>query len=137
MLPGVLPVQLGERPLAEPVPLGVDDWSLVWASRLPEATVAQIVPIVAADSYHPIDRSGTTCVSGVFETRSPEDAGVLLAAMTEWVAASPAGAQATATTLSDTRVQLIACDPGPDVAVATSSRAVTSLIDRQLVRLAG
>lgn len=131
------PVQLGERPLAEPVPLGVDDWSLVWASRLPEATVAQIVPIVAADSYHPIDRSGTTCVSGVFETRSPEDAGVLLAAMTEWVAASPAGAQATATTLSDTRVQLIACDPGPDVAVATSSRAVTSLIDRQLVRLAG
>lgn len=131
------PVQLGERPLAEPVPLGVDDWSLVWGSRLPEATVARIVPLVAADSYHPIDRSGTTCVSGVFETRSPEDAGVLLAAMTEWVAASPAGAQATTTTLSDTRVQLVACDPGPDMAVSTSSQAVTSLIDRQLVRLAG
>jgi hypothetical protein len=131
------PVQLGERPLGEPVPIGVDDWSLVWGSRLPEATVAQLVPIVIADSYHPVDRSGTTCVSGVFETRGPDDAAVLLAAMTDWVGASPAGAQATVTSLSETRVQLIACDPGPDVAVATSSRSVSALIDRQLVRLAG
>src|SRR5690606_6449015 len=114
------PVQLGERPLGEPVPIGVDDWSLVWGSRLPEARVAQLVPLVVADSYHPIDRNGTTCVSGVFETRGPDDAAVLLAAMTDWVAASPAGAQATVTSLSDTRVQLIACDPGPDVAVVTS-----------------
>jgi hypothetical protein len=127
---------VGERALGEPGSLGTDDWSLVWGARLPAATVDQLVPLVIADSYQAIDRSGTTCVSGVFEAGNPDQAAVLLAAMTTWVTNAPMGSAST-TALSDTRIQLIACDPGAADAVTAPVDAAAALVDRQLVRLAG
>jgi hypothetical protein len=131
------PIQVGERALAEPVALGTDDWSLAWGVRLSPDVVDQLVPLVVADSYQPIDRGGVTCVSGVFQVGDAGQAAVLVEALNAWVAASPAGGAATVMSLTDTRVQLLACDPGPDAAVATVSPSVTALVNRQLSRLAG
>lgn len=136
VLASAAPLQVGERSLGEPVSLGIDDWSLVWGARLPAATVDQLVPLVIADSYQAIDRSGTTCVSGVFEAGNPDQAAVLLSAMTTWVTGAPVGSAST-TALSETRVQLIACDPGAAAAVTAPIEAASALVDRQLVRLAG
>ena len=105
-------LQVGDRSLAPPVALGVDDWSLVWGSRLTQSTVDQLASIVVADSFRPIDRAGLTCAVAVFETANPTDAATVLAAMQTWAAASPAAAQSTVTQLADTRVQLSSCDPG-------------------------
>jgi hypothetical protein len=130
-------LQVGDRSLAPAVALGVDDWSLVWGSRLPQATVDQLASIVVADSFRPIDRAGLTCAISVFETANPTDAATVLAAMQTWAAASPAAAQATATQLADTRIQLSSCDPGADAATSALPGDVDAVINRQLTRLAG
>ena len=132
---GVL--QQGERALAEPVALGVDDWSLVWGTRLPADTVAALVGVVGADSYRPFDRGGITCIVGVFETASPTEAGLVLSAMATWAAAGPAQSQPAATSLSETRVQLVTCDPGVNSAVAPPASGVVDLVARQIARLEG
>lgn len=126
---------VGERALADPVALGVDDWSLVWGARLPEASASQLTRIVSADSYRPIDRAGVTCVVGVFETDTPADAAIVLSAMTSWAAASPPASQAVASSTSDRTVQLVSCDPGAEAATPPPSGVADSLIDRQLRRL--
>ena len=41
------------RSLAPPIPLGVDDWSLVWGSRLSQSTVDQLASIVVAGLVPP------------------------------------------------------------------------------------
>jgi hypothetical protein len=130
-------LQVGDRSLAPPIAIGVDDWSLVWGSRLPQATVDHLVTIVVADSFRPIDRGGLTCAIGVFETANATDATTVLAAMQTWTAATPAGAQASATPLSETRIQLSSCDPGAENASAPQASSVDALINRQLTRLAG
>jgi hypothetical protein len=130
-------LEVGDRSLAAPVALGNDDWSLVWGSRLPQATVDQLASIVVADSFRPIDRGGLICAVAVFETTNPTDAASVLAAMQTWVAGSPAGAQSTVAQLSDTRVQLSTCDPGADAAGVPQPGDVDALINRQLTRLAG
>jgi hypothetical protein len=122
--------------LAAPIPLGVDDWSLVWGARLPESTVDRMASVVVADSYRPIDRAGVICVVGVFETVSAADAAFVLSAMQTWVGASPAAAQASATSVGETRVQLRTCDPGAEASTAPLPGAVDALINRQLLRLA-
>ncbi len=129
-------LQVGERSLAEPIALGNDDWSLVWGTRLPAETVGQLTTIIRGDSYRAIDRNGVTCVVGAFETATAPEADIVLAAATAWVGASPLESQATATRLSETRVQLVTCDPGATVAPAPNPQAVVALIDRQLARLA-
>jgi hypothetical protein len=131
---GVL--QGGERPLADPISIGVDDWSLAWATRLPATTVVRLAEVVGADSYRPFDRGGVTCVAGVFETTTDTDAGFVLSAMATWAAAAPVESQATATSLSATLVQLITCDPGIEPAVAPQTQPVGAVLDRQLARLA-
>ncbi len=136
ILAAAAPLQVGERSLGDATSLGTDDWSLVWGTRLPAPTVDQLVTLVVADAYQAIDRSGTTCVSGVFEVGSPDQANVLLSAMTTWVAGAPMGT-ASASALSETRVQLIACDPGAAAAVNAPIEAAAALVDRQLIRLAG
>jgi hypothetical protein len=123
--------------MAPPTALGVDDWSLVWGSRLPPSTVDQLASIVVADSFRPIDRGGLICAIAVFETTNAADGAAVLAAMQTWVAASPPGAQATVTQLAETRTQLTACDPGASAAIAPQPGNVDALINRQLTRLAG
>ena len=130
-------LQVGDRSLAPPIALGVDDWSLVWGSRLPQPTVDQLASIVVADSFRPIDRGGLTCAIGVFETANPIDGATVLAAMQTWAAASPAGAQTTVTQLAETRTQLSSCDPGADATTVPQAGAVDAVINRQLTRLAG
>jgi hypothetical protein len=125
----------GDSSLATPAALGTDDWSLVWGARLPESNVDRLVAVVAGDSYRPIDRAGVTCVVGVFETTSPTDAQYVLSSMQAWVAAAPAASQAVATLVSDTRVQLVTCDPGPEASTAPQPGVVDALINRQLRRL--
>ena len=130
---GVL--QVGERSLADPISIGVDDWSLVWGTRLPADTVDRLTEVVGADSYRPFDRGGVICVAGVFETANPTDAGFVLSAMATWVASAPVEAQATVSSLSDTLAQLISCDPGIEAAVTPQPLPVSELLDRQLTRL--
>jgi hypothetical protein len=130
-------LQVGDRSLAPPVALGVDDWSLVWGSRLTQSTVDQLASIVVADSFRPIDRAGLTCAVGVFETANAADAATVLVAMQSWAAASPAGAQSTVTQLAETRVQLSSCDPGAEAATVPQPGDVDTIINRQLTRLAG
>lgn len=132
--PGAL--QVGERKLADPVAIGLDDWSLVLAQRLPVTTVEQLASMIVADSYQPIDRNGVTCVIGTFATATSPEADVLLVELTNWVNASPIESQATATRLGDATVQLSTCDPGPAVAITPNPDAVRLVINRQLARLA-
>ncbi len=126
----------GDRGLADPVALGTDDWSLVWGARLPSETVDLLVEIVIADSYRPVDRDGTTCFIGVFESASEADAASVLVAMSSWAAGAPAEAAALATAIDATRVQLEGCDPG-DATVAPDAASVEALITRQIARLSG
>lgn len=130
-------LQVGDRSLAPPTSLGVDDWSLVWGSRLPQSTVERLAAIVVADSYRPIDRGGVICAIAVFATGDPTDAATVLAAMQTWVAAAPAGAQSAVVQLGDRRIQLSACDPGAEAAGAGQPGSVAAVINRQLTRLAG
>lgn len=132
--PGAL--QVGERKLADPVAIGLDDWSLVLAQRLPVTTVEQLASMIVADSYQPIDRNGVTCVIGTLATAAPPEADVVLVELTNWVNASPIESQATATRLNDVTVQLSTCDPGPTVAITPNPDAVRLVINRQLARLA-
>jgi hypothetical protein len=129
-------LQPGDRSLADPEALGVDDWSLVWGARLPAATVDELADIVVADSYRPIDRSGTVCFTGVFQTASEAGATTLFDALSQWASAAPPSSQALATVLGPTRVQLEACDPGTD-AVAPDPSSAVALVGRQIERLAG
>ncbi len=128
-------LQPGEVSLAEPVALGIDDWSLVWAARLPAPVVDGLVTQVVADSYRPIRRDGTVCFIGVFQSSDDVGGAAVLAAMQSWVANSPVTAQAVATSLGATRVQLQACDPGAADPTAPNAGVVDGLIDRQQLRL--
>ena len=130
-------LQVGDRSLAPPTALGVDDWSLVWGSRLPQPTVDQLASVVVADSFRPIDRGGLICAIAVFETANPTDTASVLAAMQTWAGASAPSAQSTVSQLSDTRVQLSTCDPGAEAASSPQPGDVDALINRQLTRLAG
>ena len=129
-------LQVGEKALAEPVALGTDDWSLVWAQRLARPDAEQLASIVIADSYRPIDRNGATCAVGVFETAGVPEADIAMVHLTNWVNGAPIESQATVTRLAETRVQLIACDPGPQVAMTPNPDAIRLVVDRQLARLA-
>ncbi len=128
-------IRPGEVSITPPVALGNDDWSLAWGARLPETTVARLVEQVTADSYRPVDRGGTVCFVSVFETADEAAGSSVFAAMLSWAANSPAGAQAIATQLSPTRVQLEGCDPGADAGLAPNAGVVDALIDRQQLRL--
>lgn len=125
----------GEQSLASAAALGTDDWSLVWATRLPDSTVNRLIGQVRADSYHPIQRGETVCFVGVFESPSQTAGSSVFAAMLSWAANSPATSQAVATALTPTRTQIEACDPGASGGIEPNEGAVDSLIDRQQLRL--
>lgn len=127
----------GDRPLADPVALGLDDWSLVWANRLPAATVEQLNAAVTADSYRPVDRNGLRCFDVLFQTVSEVETPGVLAALIAWSAAGPVGAQAVASQLAATQVQLEACDPGVGATSPIDAGAVAVVLDRQITRLTG
>lgn len=128
-------LQPGDRSLSDSVALGTDDWSLVWATRLPESTVIRLVDEVTADSYRTVDRDGATCAIGVFETATEVDGGSVFSSMLIWAAAAPPASQAVATQIGPTRVQIEACDPGVTGGVAGNPGVVDDLIDRQQLRL--
>src|SRR5690606_38236401 len=79
----------GDQQVLEPVALGVDDWALIWGTRLSPAVVGQMADSLAADSYSVVDRSGVTCFVAVFQTGSDADGAALLANLTSWAAAAP------------------------------------------------
>jgi hypothetical protein len=126
----------GDVALGPPVALGTDDWSLVWRTRLPEPSVTTMIQHVSADSYLAVDRNGTTCFVGVFDTRDEASHGALFAALQSWVASAPAASQAAVVSLDATRLQLEACDPGAERGLAPNPGVVASLIERQRQRLA-
>lgn len=129
--------QPGEEQVLEPVALGADDWALIWGSRLVPATVGPMVDSLVADSYSVVNRSGATCFIAVFQTDSEASGAAMLSNLTTWSASAPVGAQAVATQLGPDRVQLEACDPGPDGAPVSVARPVDLVLQRQLDRLAG
>ncbi len=128
-------LQPGEVSLADPVALGIDDWSLVWGARLPQSTVDGLVGQVVADSYRPIERSGIVCFVGVFQTSDEAAGAAVLTALQSWAANAPVSTQAVATSLGATRVELQACDPGPGEQSTPNAGVVDALIDRQQLRL--
>ncbi len=128
-------LQADDRPVSAPVALGIDDWTLVWGSRLPAATVDELARIVAGDSYQPIVRNGGVCFAGVFQTTNEVAGSSLFTAMQQWVASSAAGSQAAASQLDLNTVQIEACDPGPAASTIPDPGAVDSLIVRQILRL--
>ena len=125
----------GDVALAPPAALGIDDWSLVWSTRLPEDTVTTMRQWVVADSYRPLTRSGTTCFVGVFRTADQASNEALLAALVSWAASAPASSQTTAAAIDATGVQLEGCDPGAVAAAPANPDVVASLIERQRERL--
>lgn len=129
--------QPGEEQVLEPVALGADDWALIWGSRLAPAIVGPMADSLVADSYSVVNRSGATCFLAVFQTDSEASGAAMLANLTSWSASAPVGAQAVATQLGPDRVQLEACDPGPDGAPAAVASPVDLVLQRQLDRLAG
>jgi len=128
-------VKPGDVPAADPVALGVDDWSLVWGARLPPFTVDRLIDAVSADSYRPFDRSGTRCFVAIFRSTSSADDGFLLSAMSSWAVAAPVESVAVVTELGPGSVQLEACDPGAAVVPAFDVEPVDELLDRQIERL--
>ena len=128
-------LQPGDRSLSDSVALGTDDWSLVWATRLPESTVIQLVDEVTADSYRTVERAGTPCAIGVFETATEAAGGSVFSSMLIWAAAAPPASQAVATQIGPTRVQIDACDPGVAGGVAGNPGVVDDLVERQQRRL--
>ena len=115
-------LQPGEVSLADPVALGIDDWSLVWGARLPQSTVDGLVGQVVADSYRPIERTGIVCFVGVFQTSDEAAGAAVLTALQSWAANAPVSTQAVATSLGATRVELQACDPGAGRAIHAQRR---------------
>ena len=130
------PLQPGETAVAEAVALGVDDWSLVWATQLRAPTVEQLVGLVTADSYRPIQRGELVCAVGTFQTATEGAADAVLGALQNWSVLAPAEAQSTATRTGPNQVQLVSCDPGT-AAVAPDLAIVDQLVARQSGRLAG
>ena len=128
-------LQPGDRSLSDSVALGTDDWSLVWATRLPESTVIRLVDEVIADSYRTVERGDTTCAIGVFETATEAAGGSVFSSMLIWAAAAPPASQTVATQIGPTRVQIDACDPGVTGGIAGNPGVVDDLIDRQQRRL--
>ena len=126
----------GEQELAEAVALGADDWSLVWGAYLTPTAVDLLLDAVIADSFRPIDRQGTTCFLGVFQTASVVDGTQVFSSLASWARAAPVASQAAATQLSSTRVQLEACDAGTSASGPAEVTAVDELITRQIERLA-
>lgn len=131
-----VPLQTGETALADAVALGVDDWSLVWATQLREPTVEQLARLVTADSYRPIQRGDVVCAVGTFQTGTEAEADTVLGALQNWSVLAPTEAQATAIRTGPNQVQLVSCDPG-NSAVAPDLAIVDQLIARQSARLAG
>jgi hypothetical protein len=130
---GLLPNEA--QSLAPPTALGDDGWRLVWQNRLPPATVDRLDTIVLADVYQPVMLGTAACFFAVFEAANDLDGAELLAAMTTWVGAAPVEAQAIATPVSPTRVEVQACDPGTTVDQPVDAAGVTTLVERQLARL--
>src|SRR5690606_3727734 len=89
-----VPLQTGETALADAVALGVDDWSLVWATQLREPTVEQLARLVTADSYRPIQRGDVVCAVGTFQTGTEAEADTVLGALQNWSVLAPTEAQA-------------------------------------------
>jgi hypothetical protein len=130
---GLLPNEA--QSLAPATALGADGWRLIWQNRLPPSTVDRITSIMAADVYQPVMLGTSSCFFAVFETANDLDGAELLAAMTTWVGEAPVEAQAIATPVSPTRVEVQACDPGTSVDQPVDAAGVTTLVERQLARL--
>lgn len=124
----------GDIPADPPVALGVDDWGLVWGAKLPASSVDRMTEVLTRDVYRTFTRGTASCFVAVFETDTEPRGALLLSALIGWSSSAPAKAQAVATQLSPTSVQLEACDPGADAPVPDAS-SVDGVIARQIARL--
>lgn len=122
--------------VTEPRALGVDDWSLVWGSRLPVSTVDELAALITADSYRVVDRAGRSCVLATFETASEADGARVAEALGVWGSTAPNETGTVVTRLEPTRVGIEACDPNM-IAGTPSLSGVNHVIGRQIERLAG
>jgi hypothetical protein len=125
----------GTESLAEPVSLGIDNWSLIWRNRLPERTVERLATLVTADAYRPVQRGSTQCFVGTFETGSETATADLLGSLSLWVSNGPVGAGATATLVAPTQIELFSCDPGVEAGYVVDPSAVTAILATQVARL--
>jgi hypothetical protein len=125
----------GDVPLAGPFGIGIDDWTLVWANRLPASSVDTLVSATTAESVRTFDRAGTTCVGAVFEAGNEMYAAALLLELGAWAAAAPVESQAAATQLAPTYVQLTTCDPGGAVVQLLNPAAADIVVSAQVARL--
>lgn len=124
-----------DRVVAESVALGPDAWALVWGTRMSSVTTGRMADALVADSYTVFERGGSTCFAAAYGTRSPTAASELAASLGTWVGLAPQGAGAEVAQSESGTVQLTACDPGPDAAVAPGLAAVDLVIDRQIARI--
>lgn len=131
--PAVL--DLGDSPQGQAFTLGLDDWTLVWANRLGSEAVDRLVAGTVAESAQAFQRGDVFCVAAVFGLENELFTAAALQDLGAWAAAAPAAAQAEATLLDSTTVQLVSCDPGAQAA-APNLAAVDALVRRQLARLA-
>jgi hypothetical protein len=123
------------EPLADRRALGNDAWSLVWANRLPAATVDRLGSQIVADSYQPVERARGLCVVATFRTASGADTAGVLAALSTWAGSAPAEAAVVVGTSAPDVVELSTCDPSAGVQQAVDATAVTDVISRQISRL--
>lgn len=124
----------GDEPLAGPSVLSLDDWTLVWANRLPESSVDTLLAATTANSLRTFERADTLCVGAVFEAGNEMFAAAIVAELGAWAAAGPVEAQAVVTQVAATYVQLVTCDPGA-VAQTVNPAAVDVVVARQLARV--
>jgi hypothetical protein len=124
----------GDVAIGDAVGLGIDDWTLVWANRLPAEAVDRLIAATSGDAVRTFERAGTACVAAVFQAANELYGAAILADLGTWAAAAPPASQTSVTAVGPTAVQLTACDPG-DIAQTVDPAAAEAVISRQLGRL--
>ena len=115
--------EAGDLPLPE-VPSGpqteVVDRGTMGAVELFVVLAERIDPLVALDAadgwanatFVSYETDGRTCIRVLADGDTPDDDTQLRSALTAWVAAAPAGSNATVANASSERTQVESCDPG-------------------------
>ncbi len=115
----------GEHAVGKPDVFGAFALYQVLASRLDPATALTAADSWGGDSMVTFRRKGVTCLRSTFVGRTPDGTRAIADAITQWVAAMPAG-----TAQSDVQndhATLTACDPGTS-ATEAPNRAVAALV---------
>lgn len=107
-------------------PFGAPSWYLVLAEHLDLHQALEAALGWAGDRYATFDRDGTACIRAAFAGDERADEVQMQAALEAW-AATPGGAAVEVMEL-DGRPGFEACDPGPEVEVPVTDRAIDALL---------